>query len=149
MLSAHADELAKVRAAQSRKEVLLITCERRNREVEKLAEKARKAFEQAASEQGKSFDAATAAHRRAAVAFEAAFMEEQSKMKALRAEVVRPGSEGLTKRIALAMKATREQVPFDGHVLGRVRVQDAYAAQRHGEQLLRIHPEQDRGGFYR
>ena len=107
VLEAHKDEMSKVEWAKGRKEALLANCQKRNREVADLAEKAKGACERAAADQEKAFVAATEAHRKSATAFEVAFREEQARMRLLLAEAETNGGDGLTKRIELAISAMR------------------------------------------
>lgn len=105
VIEAHKVEFGKVEAAKSRKEELLAKCDKRNKEVAALVEKALSAFERARSEQVKAFSAASEVHRKHAAAYAAAFKAEQAAMKALRDEAARPGADGLLKQIELAMRA--------------------------------------------
>lgn len=105
VLAAHAGEMQKAKDALLRKSELLEACGKRNEAVEELASKAGRAFGKAAKEQEKSWQAACEAYRENAEAYKASFLEEQSKMKDLRAEAMRPGEAGLAKRIELAMRS--------------------------------------------
>jgi restriction system protein len=105
VLDAYKDEFSKVAAAKARKEEMLAICEKRNRTIEDLAGKARKAFERAVADQEKSFLAATEAHSKNSVAYVVAFREEQTRMKGMRDATLRPGGEGLAERIDLAMRS--------------------------------------------
>lgn len=103
--AAHAGEMQKVKEALIRKNEILEACEMRNKSVEDLAAKARRAFERTMKEQGKSYLAACDAFRKSEAAYIAAFESENDKAKALKAEATAPGESGLMKRIEFAMRS--------------------------------------------
>lgn len=107
VMEAHKDEMSKVEAAKAIKEARLASCEKRNRDVAELAEKAKKAFDRAVGDQEKAFIASEETHRKAAATFEAAFRDEQTRIEVLLAEAQVAGGDGLIKRIELATKAMR------------------------------------------
>lgn len=107
VLEAHKDEMSKVELAKARKEARLNICEKRNLEVADLAEKAKRAFACAFNDQEKAFLACLGSHKKAAATFEAAFRDEQARMRLLLAQTQAGGADGLIKRIELAMRAMR------------------------------------------
>lgn len=105
VLAAHAGEIAKTQEALERKGGMLEACSKRNESVAELAAKAGRAFDKASKEQERSWLAACEAYEKNAEAWKKSFLDEQSRMKALKAETMRPGEAGLAKRIELAMKS--------------------------------------------
>jgi restriction system protein len=105
VLAAHAEEIRKAKEALERKSEMLEACSKRNGIVAELAAKAGRAFEKAAKEQDKSWREACEVYAKNKESWEKAFLDDQSRMKALKAEAMRPGEAGLAKRIELAMKS--------------------------------------------
>lgn len=105
VLSAHAEEIRKAKEALERKSEMLEACSKRNESAAELATKAGRAYEKAAKEQEKSWLAACEAHTKSAEAWKKSFMEEQSRMKALKSEASAGDEACLMKRIELAMRS--------------------------------------------
>lgn len=107
VLKAHKDEMSKVESAKARKEARLNICEKRNLDVADLAENAKRAFDCVLRDQEKAFLVCMGAHQKGAATFEAAFRDEQARMRLLLTQAQAGGGDGLTKRIELAMSAMR------------------------------------------
>lgn len=105
VLAAHAEEIRKAKEALERKGGMLEACSKRNKTAEELAAKAGRVFEKAAKEQEKSWREACEAFAKNKESWEKAFLDEQSRMKALKAEASAAGESGLAKRIELAMRS--------------------------------------------
>lgn len=105
VMEAYKSEFIKVNAAVARKHELIAACEKRNKEVQILATKAAKTFEQAVCEQKRSFTEANEGYQKNADEFDMAFRKEQALMDELYAKTIQLGKAGLLKRIELATQA--------------------------------------------
>lgn len=105
VLAAHAEEIRKAKEAMERKGEMLEACSKRNGAVAELAAKAGSAFDKATKEQEKSWRESCEAYAKNKESWEKAFLEEQSRMKALKARASAAGEAGLIKRIELAMRS--------------------------------------------
>lgn len=105
VLFAYAREIQKTKSALLRKNDILEACSERNNFVEELAARAGRLFYKAAKEQQDSWFAACEAFSKNAEAWNKSFLEEQSRMKALKVMALAPGEEGLINRIEMAMKS--------------------------------------------
>lgn len=121
--TAHREEIEKVEKAKHRKMSLIEYCERRNRQVEKLAEEAKTRWKEASDAQERSFAAAKAERDKQAKAFEVAFRQEQERVREWHANIRRAGEEGLLARIDLALRTARwpSFIPKEGMCRGSTR----------------------------
>ncbi|MBF0454195.1 MAG: restriction endonuclease [Magnetococcales bacterium] len=105
VLAAYAGEIHKKQTALYRKFEIREACSERNKSVEDLAAKAERSFEKAAKKQQKSWLAASMAFAMNVEAWNKSLLEEQSRIKGLKAEAMASGEVGLIKRIELTMRS--------------------------------------------
>lgn len=109
--AAYQDEITKLATARQRKESLLAECQKRNQEVEKLAEAARGIWEKASAVQEKILLSAIQERERQAKAFDDAVRTERERCREVEEQLSRRGEEGLLTRIHLAVN-TASLPPF-------------------------------------
>ena len=105
--ASHRGERRKVDAALFRKDELLEDCEKRNKVVASLAEKASRAYARAVVAQDKSFAEALALWEKDAATYMAAVEAEKRKAEGLQNAVQATGEAGLLNRIKLMLEAFR------------------------------------------
>lgn len=102
--AAHQEEIEKVIKAKQRKEFLIEECERRNRQIEKLAEEAHERWERASRVQEQLFAVAAKERERQAKAFEIAVKQELEKVREWHEKLQCLGEDGLLARIDFALR---------------------------------------------